>query len=123
MLVDQAPERTRATIRASFLGAAACVDLAPALCALRARVPIIAAFPLRLPDGSLTVHVAGVIEPPEAPSRRWAEDAMRQITDWLDELVRKHPEQWLWMHRRWKAAPAAAPAPCPGSGAEVSGGP
>ena len=30
-----------------------------------------------------------------------------QVTAWLDEFVRRHPEQWLWMHRRWKGTPTA----------------
>jgi KDO2-lipid IV(A) lauroyltransferase len=113
MLVDQAPERTRAVVEAPFLGAPALIDLAPALSALRARVPLAAVFPLRLADGSHTATIAAVFEPPARPSRRWAEDVMREVTFLLDAHVREHPEQWLWMHRRWKGAPAggsSAPA-------------
>jgi KDO2-lipid IV(A) lauroyltransferase len=111
MLVDQAPERTRAVLRIPFLGELADVDLAPALVALRARAPIVVAFPVRRAGGH-AFELVRVIEPPARPTRHWAERAMQQITADLEAFVRRHPEQWLWMHRRWKttrAAPAALP--------------
>jgi Kdo2-lipid IVA lauroyltransferase/acyltransferase len=101
-LVDQAPERRRAAIRVPFLGELAWVDLAPALLAMRAHVPLAAAFPRRDPDGILGVELGPVLLPPRIPSRRWAEAAMREITAALERFIREHPEQWLWMHRRWK---------------------
>jgi KDO2-lipid IV(A) lauroyltransferase len=111
MMIDQAPERTRGAVRAEFLGERAWVDLAPALVAARAGVPLVVAFPRRLADGTHTVEVAGVIEPPPRAGRAWAEAAMAQATAWLDAFVREHPEQWLWMHRRWKDAPKPANQP------------
>lgn len=37
----------------------------------------------------------------------------------LEEAIAAHPEQWLWIHRRWKPAPArpAADRPAPDQGA------
>jgi KDO2-lipid IV(A) lauroyltransferase len=102
MLIDQAPERSAATTSACFLGQNAAVDLAPALLAMRARVPLIGAFPKRLEDGRLTVELGPVLLPPARASRQWAETAMCELTGALDGFVRRHPEQWLWMHRRWK---------------------
>jgi KDO2-lipid IV(A) lauroyltransferase len=36
-------------------------------------------------------------------------DAVREFTqrctDVLEMYVRRHPELWLWMHRRWRDAP------------------
>ena len=29
-----------------------------------------------------------------------------QFTATIEEYVRRYPEQWLWMHRRWKTRPA-----------------
>jgi KDO2-lipid IV(A) lauroyltransferase len=38
-------------------------------------------------------------------------DAVRAITQRyhaaLERLVRRHPEQYFWLHRRWKTQPAA----------------
>jgi KDO2-lipid IV(A) lauroyltransferase len=102
MLIDQAPERARGVLSVPFLGAMADVDLAPALLALRARVPFVVAFPMRQSDGSHCLEVARILSPPRRASRSWAEDAMALATADLDGFVRRHPEQWLWMHRRWK---------------------
>ena len=42
-------------------------------------------------------------------------DAIRQFTqrctDVLEMYVRKHPDLWLWMHRRWRDV---TPAPARG---------
>ena len=100
-LIDQAPERERAVTSATFLGEPADIDLAPALLALRARCPLVVAFPLRTPQGH-AVELAGILEPPPGAGRAWAEHAMREATGWLEAFVKRHPDQWLWMHRRWK---------------------
>jgi len=51
---------------------------------------------------------------PGAPAGGDRREAMRQLTQaWSDALcgfIREHPEQWVWMHRRWKTRPEADPA-------------
>ena len=34
----------------------------------------------------------------------------RRLTRHIEDWVRETPEQWLWMHRRWKTRPAEEPA-------------
>lgn len=102
-MIDQAPERKRGTLSMSFLGEVVDVDLAPALVAQRARCPLVVAFPYRGSSGH-AVRLYGVLVPPRGAGRPWVEAAMRQATSWLEEFVRERPDQWLWMHRRWKRA-------------------
>jgi KDO2-lipid IV(A) lauroyltransferase len=110
MMIDQAPDRRRGAIQVPFLGQLAWVDLSPALIALRARAPLIAAFPHRCADDIHRVEIGAVLWPSRFPSREWAEQAMRRLTADLEAFVVAHPEQWLWMHRRWKDPPEAGRA-------------
>lgn len=32
-------------------------------------------------------------------------EAMQRFTVVLESYIRKHPEQWLWLHKRWKSTP------------------
>jgi KDO2-lipid IV(A) lauroyltransferase len=31
----------------------------------------------------------------------------------MEELIRRHPADWVWMHERWKTPPPAAAEPTP----------
>src|SRR5438552_3135153 len=46
------------------------------------------------------------VEPVSIPPRADSTDAVRELTqrctDVLEMYVRRHPELWLWMHRRWR---------------------
>jgi KDO2-lipid IV(A) lauroyltransferase len=33
-----------------------------------------------------------------------AEDMAQKLNDSLEAIIRRHPEQWFWLHRRWKTA-------------------
>jgi KDO2-lipid IV(A) lauroyltransferase len=107
LIIDQAPERTRAVVTAPFLNELAEIDLAPALIAMRARVPLLLVVAERTPRGTHRARLLDSIEPPARPSRKWAEAAMQRVTAELEEHVKAHPEQWLWMHRRWKRSAGA----------------
>jgi len=105
ILVDQnAPVDN---IFVDFLGVKASTVRAVPLLALKTGAVIMPGCCYRVGDSCRYVIEAGeAIHPnPNAPReeevRRIAEAYTRQIEGW----VRRHPSQWLWLHRRWKTRP------------------
>lgn len=82
-----------------FLGRPAMTSLAPAELALRYNALIVPCFAIRQPDGfSLEL----VFEEPITASD--PATIMTEATRRLEAHVHVHPEQWFWVHRRWKAS-------------------
>ena len=42
------------------------------------------------------------VEPPRGETPEAVREFMQRCTDVLEMYVRRHPELWLWMHRRWR---------------------
>jgi Kdo2-lipid IVA lauroyltransferase/acyltransferase len=104
-MMDQAP---RKGLVHPFLGQDALHDTLPAALAQRARRPFVVVLTRRLPSGEHLVDVPFVLH----PSRKegdFVPRATRQASDALGDWVRAHPDQWLWLHRRWKGFEGPAP--------------
>ena len=48
------------------------------------------------------------VEPPDGDHPDAIREFTQRCTDVLEMYVRRHPELWLWMHRRWRDAPVPA---------------
>lgn len=58
---------------------------------------------IRLPDHRFRVEVTEALElPRDASGRIEVKGAAQMMTSVVEEWVREHPEQWLWLHRRWR---------------------
>jgi KDO2-lipid IV(A) lauroyltransferase len=80
-----------------FFGKPAHTAVASAEWALKYNAEVIPIFGLRQPDGlSFRIHVAKPI-PHGAPTAM-----MQAYNDAVEAVVRKHMDQWFWIHRRWK---------------------
>jgi hypothetical protein len=45
------------------------------------------------------------VEPPRADDEHAIREFTQRCTDVLEMYVRRYPELWLWMHRRWRDVP------------------
>ncbi len=81
--------------------ASAIVDLA-----VRFQLPIIPAQCIREKNGSfrLIMHEVLRVEAGELDDTKRVAVLM-QLHALFEEWIRQHPEQWLWLHRRWKNTP------------------
>ncbi|MFH1665302.1 MAG: lysophospholipid acyltransferase family protein [Candidatus Omnitrophota bacterium] len=91
-----------------FFGKPAYTPTAPVKIAMAAGTKIVPAFVLRKKDNTHKL----ILEKPIDPSLGdHTEDDIRRYTqawtDILENYVRKYPEQWVWMHSRWKSRPAS----------------
>lgn len=69
---------------------------------------VLPVYAVRGPDGVNEVR----IEPEMDLAEDGPEEATQKVAGRVEEWVRRHPEQWLWIHRRFKnARPAAAAKP------------
>lgn len=83
--------------RLDFLGQMARTSTAMAGMALKYDLLLVPVYGIRQPDG-LSFQL--VIEEPIPHSD--ATTMTQAINDSLSAMVRAHPEQWLWSHRRWR---------------------
>jgi len=88
-----------------FFGVKACVARGFARIAARSQAAVIAGFALWRQQEKQ--YVLKFCEPVYATGDV-LEDTQR-IHAKLEEVIRQHPEQWLWMHRRWKTRPSGEP--------------
>lgn len=79
--------------------------------ALHRGCPVVPAFDHRRADGS---HLVEVHPPLPEPAAGPAEDRVRELTATataaIERQIRAHPEQWVWLHRRWRTQPPSPPA-------------
>lgn len=66
---------------------------------------------IRLPDGRFRYDVVGPIAPPRDDSGKIVVvPTMQMITGIIETWIREHPEQWMWLHHRWRQQPATVAA-------------
>jgi KDO2-lipid IV(A) lauroyltransferase len=101
ILVDMA--RRKDGVDVSFFGKMATATPAVAMLALRCRSAVLPGFGIRERDGGIGIHFEQEIEMRRTKDLRADLVANTQrITDVVERMVRRHPEQWFWLMRRWK---------------------
>lgn len=101
MLVDQ---KMNDGIPVPFMGVDAMTAPAVARFALRYDCPVVPVQVERLQGARFRITFYPDLEKPETGDRQKDTEAiMAKVNDYLGSWIRRHPEQWLWVHRRWPA--------------------
>jgi KDO2-lipid IV(A) lauroyltransferase len=108
--LDQNQSR-RAGIFVDFFGLPANTSDGLARIALRTNAPIYPAFMVR--DGESAHHRIIFLPRVEIGSMADRDLAARELTQRctavLEAMIRKHPDHWLWTHKRWRTRPLGEP--------------
>jgi len=89
-----------------FFGRPAHTPYSPVAIALKTGATILPTFIVRQPDDSHCV----IVEPPLVLKKTGNREQdflvnTQNFTEIIESYVRRYPEQWIWMHERWKTQP------------------
>jgi len=104
ILIDQ--DARQDGVFVPFFGRLASTTPTLALLALRTGAPIVPVFARVEADGTIAVRIEPVVEVMTTGDRD--ADVLRvtaACTAVVERWVRRDPDQWLWLHRRWKTRP------------------
>jgi len=92
-----------AGIKTKFFGIETGTAAGLALFALRSGAPVLPAYTYRQKNGKYAM----VFQPPLYLTSTEDTDAdlhfwTQKFNDVLEKIIKNHPEQWIWLHRRWK---------------------
>jgi KDO2-lipid IV(A) lauroyltransferase len=100
MLVDQHYVKG---VEVTFFGRRCMANPLIAMLARHVECPIHGTRIIRLPNGVFRGEITEAIPPVrDAEGRIDVQGTMQAITTVVEGWIREHPEQWLWLHRRWR---------------------
>jgi Kdo2-lipid IVA lauroyltransferase/acyltransferase len=105
LLIDQDTEVPG--IFVDFFGRPSWTPSAVAVLALKTGAPVIVALDIRLSDDKHKVVITGPIE--TIRTGDYDKDVIentKAVTKIIEDHIRKYPDQWVWMHERWKTKQA-----------------
>ncbi len=89
-----------------FFGMKAATPIGATVLALRTGAAVVPTYIYLDQDGMQHMHIL-----PEIPLVITGDDETdlvvntQNFTNFTEQIVREHPEQWVWMHERWKTRP------------------
>jgi Kdo2-lipid IVA lauroyltransferase/acyltransferase len=104
VLLDQNATRAEGVF-VPFFGVPASTSKGLALIALRTCAPVVPVFLRRESDGGHCMEVGAPVPPPADGDVVAYTARFNQV---IEAAIRRSPEQWLWMHARWRTRPREA---------------
>jgi KDO2-lipid IV(A) lauroyltransferase len=93
-----------------FFGRKAFTPRAAADLALRSGAAPVVGFIHRKPEGGHRIEVKQIERPEGLEGDAAVIELTQRYTAAIEDVIRRHPDEWVWMHRRWKTRPAPSPA-------------
>ena len=87
------------SVRVPFFGKPALTPIGPARFAVKTEAAVVAAVIERKPDGR---HLARFLEPVYCKKTDDPVALTTYLTKVVEDQIRRAPEQWVWMHDRWR---------------------
>lgn len=97
------PDQNSKEIFIPFFGRPAGTVLGPGVLAERSGAVVLPITCVWIGPGRYKVIFYPHLQPISEGEKR-GEGMMRAINAWLEERIRERPEQWLWIHDRWRSA-------------------
>jgi KDO2-lipid IV(A) lauroyltransferase len=105
LLIDQNWSRYEGVF-VDFFGRPACTSDGVARLALHTEAPVIPAFMVRLESGKYKIVIGEAVE--LVNTGETDKDILintQKFTRIIEDMIRKYPDQWFWVHQRWKTQP------------------
>jgi KDO2-lipid IV(A) lauroyltransferase len=103
LLIDQ--DTRVQSVFVPFFGRSAATPRAAADLALRTGAGVVCAFCQRTRDGRYRISMQELGFQPGGDREADVRELTAAMTRQIEEAIRRSPEQWVWMHRRWKTQP------------------
>lgn len=107
LLIDQ--DTKVQSVFVDFFGKPAATPIGATMIAMKTGAAVVPTYIHLGDDGMQRMEIL-----PEVPMRISGDEAedvrhnTQVLTNFIEEAIRKHPDQWVWMHERWKTRPGDA---------------
>jgi len=101
VLIDQNSKKVR-NVKVNFFGKPVNAPVGPALIALKTGSPIVPLAIVRNSNNKYRIIVGQKLKPKATENNeKEATRLTQECTLFLEQIIRKYPAQWVWMHNRW----------------------
>lgn len=104
IILDQNTKRT-AGVFVDFFGRTACASAGLAILSAQTGLPVYPSYGVRREDGTHDLYLLPPLPPPPDRKPETIQAATQAYTRILENIIREHPEQWIWIHKRWRTQP------------------
>jgi KDO2-lipid IV(A) lauroyltransferase len=119
VLIDQNVQQDYGVF-VDFFGRKACTTTVAAALALKTGCAIVPVRCVLQPNGRYRMVYGPAVDWTGTGRRDADLVALTQhLTSIIESWVRENPEQWLWLHRRWKTQPPSQPGPSPAANGDL----